>query len=154
MAEERPNTALDCSRGGTLPSKVKQSFSKEADINFIYNRFKRTGLLIDPAMQSKRTALFGDFTEIGDFQAAQDKIVRGREVFEALPAHIRDRFRNDPAKLLDFMSDESNREEAISLGLVPEAPDPPKGGEEAPDPPKGGEEGTAPAEPPAEPKES
>jgi hypothetical protein len=36
----------------------------------------------------------------------------------ALPANIRSRFDNDPAKLIDFMENPANREEAESLGLV------------------------------------
>jgi phage internal scaffolding protein len=36
----------------------------------------------------------------------------------ALPAQIRSRFDNDPAKLIDFLENEQNHDEAIKLGLV------------------------------------
>ena len=36
----------------------------------------------------------------------------------ALPAHLRARFENDPAQLIDFLGDENNRSEAEKLGLL------------------------------------
>ena len=36
----------------------------------------------------------------------------------ALPAQIRSRFENDPAKLIDFLDNSENLDEAIKLGLV------------------------------------
>jgi len=36
----------------------------------------------------------------------------------SLPSKIRDRFGNDPSQLLSFLADSSNKDEAISLGLV------------------------------------
>lgn len=138
---------IDCSKnrkGETIGTRTKRSMGPQSDINYIFNRYKRTGQLVDPAQQSNRKALWGDFTQVGDFQEMQDKIVRGKEVFEALPAHVRDRFRNDPARLVDFMTDEGNRKEAQELGLIPEDPKPTETQEKA----------SAPAEPAAEPKES
>jgi phage internal scaffolding protein len=38
--------------------------------------------------------------------------------FDALPAQIRARFENEPANLIDFLSNEQNRDEAEKLGLV------------------------------------
>ena len=44
----------------------------------------------------------------------------------ALDANVRKRFHNDPAELIDFVSDEKNRDEAVRLGLlqIPEFPKP------------------------------
>ena len=41
------------------------------------------------------------------------------DAFMALPAAVRERFNNDPAELVDFVSDVNNRSEAIDLGLIP-----------------------------------
>ena len=46
-------------------------------------------------------------------------VMAADDAFMALPANIRERFNNDPAELVDFVSDDRNRSEAIDLGLVP-----------------------------------
>ena len=38
--------------------------------------------------------------------------------FMAFPSSVRDRFGNDPSALFAFVHDSSNRDEAISLGLI------------------------------------
>ena len=38
-------------------------------------------------------------------------------MFEELPATIRKKFENDPAKFLDFVNDERNADEMVELGL-------------------------------------
>ncbi len=107
------------------PSRTKQSFRNETDINQIMKRFAKTGM-IDPANVSLRKAAFGDFSQMGDFHEMQEKIVKGREAFETLSSEVRERFRNDPGLLLDFLHDENNREEAVRLGLSPEVDKPPE----------------------------
>ncbi len=111
-----PKVVVDCS-GDVV--RTKQSFRKEADINFIVARSLKTGMLVDPRVVAKREAIFGDFTQVGDFQDAQLRIVKGREAFESLSSSIRARFQNEPGLLLDFMADEANREEAQELGIIP-----------------------------------
>jgi len=39
------------------------------------------------------------------------------DYFRALPARIRNRFRNDPLELLTFVQDPENLEEGIALGI-------------------------------------
>lgn len=106
---------LDCS---VLPSRTKQEFAEEVDINTIVRRFGLTGELPTNVPQ----VMVGDFTQVIDFQSAMDLLVRTREMFDAMPADVRTRFDNKPEKFLEFTSDERNRDEAIRLGLVrPEA---------------------------------
>ena len=38
--------------------------------------------------------------------------------FMALPAQLRVRFDHDPVKLLEFLENDQNRNEAIQLGLI------------------------------------
>lgn len=73
----------------------------------------------------KQESFYGDFADGSDFQTHMDRIVSAQQQFDSLPAEIRDRFDNDPAELLDFVSDENNRDEAIELGLVPKPVDVP-----------------------------
>ena len=96
-------------------SLTRQEFAKEGDVNEIMRKYA-AGLA--PIPSGSRPPQFGDFSNGLDYQAMLDKLNKAREEFEALPSRIRDRFGNDPAKLLEFLSDESNRDEAIKLGLV------------------------------------
>lgn len=95
-------------------SKTKQSFKDECDINRIMARYAATGTL---DFVNRREAQFLDVSDI-DFQNAMQIVTQSREAFMTLPSIVRDRFNNDPAQLLGFLSDESNREEAVKLGLV------------------------------------
>lgn len=99
-------------------SKAKQSFRKEADINFLMSRYQKTGVLVDPVMMPNgRRPFYGDFTQVGDFHALQNTLILARNEFARLPAEVRDRFGNDPKVLLDFLLDPANDVEAVKLGL-------------------------------------
>lgn len=100
------------------PSLTQQQFKEQCDMNNIIARYNSTGLLIDPLHPGTRQPMFGDFSTVMDFQAAQNVVVRVNEAFEALPARVRDRFDNDPALMLEFLQNEDNREEAVKLGLI------------------------------------
>lgn len=100
-------------------SLTQQQFKEECDINKILERALRTGVL--PVVPG---AIYGDFTDVASYQDAHDALIRANEAFMSLPARIRDRFDNDPARLLEFLSDEANREEAVKLGLVEESQPP------------------------------
>lgn len=100
-------------------SKVKAAFAGECDINTIMRRAIKTGVM--PVDGLNREPVFGDFSDIGDFHAVQNRLIECQESFLTLGADIRDRFDNDPGKLIEFMNDEKNKEEAIKLGLI-EAP--------------------------------
>lgn len=102
--------------------RTKQSFKDECDINNIMRRFEQTGTL---SHLNNRTPVFGDMEEI-DFQGSLNIVVEAQARFALLPATVRDRFANDPSRLLAFVQDEGNREEAIKLGLVRSAEPPPQ----------------------------
>lgn len=96
------------------PTLAKQEFAEECDINYIADRYGLTGEL----PQVLDLPRFGDFTGIFDFMGAQNAVVKARQQFMTLPAKARARFDNDPQKLLTFLEDPENRDEAIALGLV------------------------------------
>jgi phage internal scaffolding protein len=93
---------------------AQQQFKDECDINNIMHKFGMTGLL----PQAPLEATYGDFSGVYDYHTAMNAIIASQEQFEALPATLRSRFANDPANLIEFMSDESNRPEAEKLGLI------------------------------------
>lgn len=99
------------------PSKTKQYFRKEADINEIVARGKKTGFLVDPTVPVTRKPMFGDFSNVPDLVTMQSRISAVNDAFGRLPANVRDRFANDPVRALEFLSDPKNAAEAESLGL-------------------------------------
>ena len=101
------------------PSRTQQHFKDECDIDRILKKYSQTGFLVDP-LAPRRKPLFGDFSESVSFMEAQNRIARVREAFDSLPSQIRDRFANDPYRLLAWLEDPANAEEAVKLGLLPE----------------------------------
>lgn len=121
------------------PSRTKQSFAKDADINNIMAKYAKTGILVDPALAIRaRKAQYGDFSTGTGFQEIQDQLVVIRTVFDQLPADVRKALDNDPARMVDFMSDPENEAECVKLGLIPSKPIASPAGAGAP-----GEEGEA-----------
>lgn len=115
---KRPdNPAIDFTKCEKL---VAVEFAQEADINFLLARYKNTGSLYtaEDMIKAKRRPQFGDFTGIPDYQESLDKMREALDLFADLPLHIRQRFSDDPVKLLEFMQDKNNLDEAVELGLV------------------------------------
>lgn len=137
MTRQRARVYTDCSSGG----RTKQEFAEDADINNIMRRFLAQGTVPHLPMGP---GMYGDFSQINTYQDAVNAVHLAGDLFDALPSRIRTRFRNDPAYLVDFMSDDKNRAEAEKLGLITAAePDPvPKAPPEepstAPEPPEPG----------------
>lgn len=104
------------------PSLTQQHFKDEADINNIMARYQKTGVLVDPLTQTTRKPMFDDFSELGDFRDHQQAVIDAQEMFMELPSRLRARFANDPAELLQWLSDPANKEEAIELGLFSKPP--------------------------------
>lgn len=101
-------------------SRTKQSFKAECDINHIMARFLRTGVI---DAQNRHAPRYGDCSG-QDFTSYMNIIASSRSIFQELPAQLRARFENSPAKFLDFVHDARNAEEARELGLLkPAAPE-------------------------------
>lgn len=98
-------------------SMTQQHHAEDADINTIMNRYIERGVL---PLGRVGQPMFGDFS--GDFslQSAQDAIIEAKDKFYELPSKIRAKFKNDPFKLIDFIENVDNQDEAISLGLIEE----------------------------------
>lgn len=96
-------------------SLVKPEFQKACDINNILKKYSRNG--VNPFVVTQ-DARFGDYSADTSYHEAMNLVASAAEQFAALPAVLRKRFDNDPAQLLRFLGNESNRDEAIKLGLV------------------------------------
>lgn len=110
MAKRDPH-ALYCDD----PSLTQQNFAEECDINKIVKRAQAGS---DIGHVNSMPAMYGDFSNIPDYQQAFDIVQRANKLFMTMPWDVRERFRNDPQKMVEFLQDANNREEAIKLGLV------------------------------------
>ncbi len=117
MNNKNPKGKTSLSPGG--PSRTKQSFAVEADINNIIARYLKTGMA--PVTDASRGS-FADVSNIGSYAEVLQKVTAAQAGFRRLPSRLRTRFGNDPVRLLEFLGDPENREEAIKLGLVKAPP--------------------------------
>lgn len=109
-----PSPSIDC-EGVSL---THQECKRECDINFLVNRYCETG---NWGASDGHLPIDSELTNFdGDFQSVMDRLVAAQEEFDSLPAKTRDRFGNDPAKLIQFLNNPDNYAEASMLGLVNE----------------------------------
>lgn len=97
------------------PSLTHQSFADECNYNNVLAKWENSGLIthINP-----NSPVYADVSDLGDYQSALELIRSAQSSFDALPSSVRDRFNNDPAKLLEFVQDPKNEAEALRLGLT------------------------------------
>ncbi|UOF82931.1 scaffold protein [Microviridae sp.] len=112
---EEKRTKLVCTEA---EGRTQQQFRDEADINVLVARFGLTGKL----PENFRAPAYGDFSEVVDFASALEALSKAEGAFMSMPGPLRARFENDPQRLMEFLADERNREEAQKLGLLREAP--------------------------------
>lgn len=101
---------------------TQPSLTEEADYpdTLIPNIFTMHGQV------SQREVMFGDFTTMPlDPAEAKARLDEADAQFMALPSDIRARFHNSPLELINFLSCEDNRAEAVKLGFIdpPSTPD-------------------------------
>jgi len=108
------------------PTRTKQSEMAACDINNILKRYQKTGQLPDLIKQNPQ---YGDFTNVLSYQESLNTVAMAQAQFNALDAHIRERFMNDPARFLEFATNPKNNKELIRLGLAVERPAPPQAGD-------------------------
>jgi len=106
-------------KGDFGPSRTKQEFLAEADVNLIMKRFKKVaGVDFLNKYQGFFGGQFGDFSQVTDYRTALHQVNQAEKVFDALPAKVRARFENDAAQFLDFMGDPKNVDEIVAMGLA------------------------------------
>ena len=113
---------------------TRQSCKDECDINQIMSQFRKTGIATHVALYQGE---YGEFTDM-DFHEAMNTVIAAEEMFETVPAEIRERFGNDPGKFLEFVSDDANRAEMEEIGLISGVPGDVASGS-SPGGPRGGE---------------
>lgn len=85
-------------------SRTKQSFKDQSDINKILVKAQRTGTLTHLA---KYEGLYGDFAGF-NYTEAVEQASLAQTMFNELPSEVRNEFRNDPQRFIDFVTDPAN----------------------------------------------
>lgn len=113
--DKRDANALYCDEA----SLTQQHFAQECDINEILKRAAKTGQL--PI--NDKVPMYGDFVAVPkSLSEAFSLIKQANDLFMSLPWEARERFGNDPERMVAFLNDPKNREEAVKLGLVKPIP--------------------------------
>lgn len=100
------------------PSMTIQECAAETDINNLIARYNSTGSFHSLVESPSVPASFEDLCDVPTYHEAMNVLVSVQDNFASLPAAVRDRFQNNPASLLDFLSNPDNRADAIKLGLI------------------------------------
>lgn len=125
MYNDKPikDFGLACEPGSSL---TKQAFKEDCDINKILAKVQRTGMLEHLASGEP---FYGDVSELVDYKEALNVIKRANDLFLEMSPEIRERFDNDPAKMISFLENKENLKEAIDLGMVIKQPEKPVDGQ-------------------------
>ena len=100
--------------------KTEQSHAKACDIHNIIKRFDKTGI-VDHVNQHQ--GQYVDVASAPDYQEAMNIVCQAQQMFETLPARIRDDFQNDPERFLAFIDDPDSADKLREYGLL-QADDP------------------------------
>lgn len=114
LEDSKTQVGIDCQ--AAKDGRTKQAFHDECTISKIVERAEKTGDF--SRLMDDGRALYGDFSNVPDYQEALNLVARAEEQFAGLSAQVRDRFNNEPAEFLAFMEDPKNASEAIRLGLA------------------------------------
>ncbi|QCQ84759.1 internal scaffolding protein [Blackfly microvirus SF02] len=101
------------------PSRTRQEFKDECDINTIMMQYETTGTIshFNDGMPS-----YLDLTQYPtDLQGTLEALKAAEDSFMRLPAHIRREFENDPVSFVGFAEDPSNLDKMREWGLAPPA---------------------------------
>lgn len=113
--EIRKNGSKRVSTINVEKSKTDPSFAEQADVNFIMSRYRKTGQITHLA---RRQGVFADVSNIPDLLGAYQAVAAAQDAFKILPAKLREKLGNDPARLPGYLKDPNNFDEAVSYGLI------------------------------------
>lgn len=104
----------------TGPGKTQQQFAGETDINKIIAGFEKTGMV---KHLNEKEPFYGDVSELVGYHECLNKVHEAQAVFMGMDARVRERFKNDPNEMIEFLDDPRNLKEAVALGMVVERPE-------------------------------
>ncbi len=113
----RKNGTIRIQTINDLPSKTDTQFKDDVDVNYIIDRFSKTGQLTHTNHQNMT---YQDLSELEDLPTTLNLINKTKEQFHKLPAEKRKLFDNNPNTYVEFLSNPSNAETLQKIGLSPE----------------------------------
>lgn len=117
IKSKRPDGSVRITTENSKPTKTQQHHQAAHDINNIMKKYQKIGVGYN-ALPPSSKGVYGDFTKFKNYQESVQAAIDADNSFNTLPSSVRKRFDNNPQQLFDFLNDKSNREEAISLGLI------------------------------------
>lgn len=99
-------------------SLTVQADKDRTDIRNIVKRAMRGASVV----VNVREGRYADISDAPSYMQALNRVAIANELFARLPSNVRDRFANDPVRMLSFLDDPDNKAEAIKLGIM--KPDP------------------------------
>lgn len=106
------------------PSKTRQEFADECDINQIMANAEKHAVW---PFKDQLPPVYLDFVGMPNLQEAMQHMFDAEEAFMRLPAAVRKELDNDPVRFVEYASDPGNLEQLRKWGLAepekaPEAP--------------------------------
>lgn len=95
-------------------SLADQSQADECDVNNIMDKYLKTGQV---SHLTNMQGQYADVSQIPDLHTALSQVTQAEQAFQSLPAELRERFNNSPIKMVEFLKDSKNDQEAINLNL-------------------------------------
>lgn len=102
------------------PSLTQQEFKESCDINNILAKFsvQAQALGVQPSqLMPQDQGTYGDFSNLDDFQTAQNKIAFLSDQFSNLPSDVRRKFGDNLNNFISAISDASRIDELGELGV-------------------------------------
>lgn len=112
MNDDHVRTSVVQDSGG--PSKTKQSFKDEADVNTVLSKWRKTGVITNARVG---TPVYADYSNAQEYHAALNSLNEAQALFDSLPARVRKRVDNDPGAFIAFAENPDNADELRELGL-------------------------------------
>lgn len=107
----------DPNTGEVYPSMTRQSEMEACDLHNILKQFTQQGL-DQQVLENAKRGQYADLPDEIDYQASLNLVMAAEASFATLPAQVRERFQNNPARFLAFVGDPANAEELIKLGIA------------------------------------
>lgn len=104
---------------GDEPSRTRQEFVDECDVNLIMARYEKGGILPYHGEEPQYLDL-ADAPK--DLMSAMDTIINAEIAFMTLPAIVRKEFDNDPMRFVEFAHKPENLDKMREWRLAPPAP--------------------------------
>lgn len=89
--------------------RTKQCFKDECDIQKIMARADKAGTI---SHLEKFQGVYADYSDVDFFEMTQI-LTKGREVFDELPAELRQEFGQSPAKFFAYVNDPKNKDDLL-----------------------------------------